>query len=890
MGSFVSLKKRTALLVMLCLPGILLYSCGGRRWPAHNEIAITWEVISNLHHPEEARVSARFTIKNNSKKTLDDSNWQLFYNQTPRFLLSSDPTAGVSVKHISGDWYTLYPETGFSLEPGETVTFEYESRFWWIKNSDAPKGFYVVFNDEKGKEKIVELTNIRIMPFERPEQLTRHLRDRAEVPSAERQYLKNERLQKVEKNELLPFIPSPVSYVAPGDSITINHKVRIVHDAPLQREALHLKNMLHDIMGWQVEVSTDFTATGPGIFLRLTDRLAPEIDLPFGKYALEAYALSVDRSGGIAISAMTEAGIFYGIQSLLALFPVDAFFEKPAEVVLPVAEVVDYPRFSYRGMHIDVARNFFPKEIIFKLLDILAFYKVNTLHMHLTDDEGWRLEIATLPELTAVGAQRGHTTRDAPALHPAFGSGPFAYAPGRQGSGYYTRQDFIDIVHYARDRHIRVIPEINLPGHARAAIKAMEARYEYYMQQGDEASASEYRLVDPDETSTYLSAQLFTDNVVNVARESVYRFTATVLDELVDIYAEAGVAFDVVHIGGDEVPSGAWSASPMVEQKLKTLPHIDASHNMHIYFIERVLEMASERGLKVAGWEEAALCTDDEGRRNMPYTPHAGGALIPYVWNNLWGAQDLAYRLANSGFPVVLCHVTAFYFDLAYSKDPEEPGLYWGGFVNTKSAWHYSPYDVFSTTLRDNMGRPVDVAAEYRHMERLRPEARHRILGVQAQLWSETLVQPELVEYYLLPKLLGFAETAWARERAWETITNDSLRMMEVDKGWSVFATTLGKRELHRLSALYGGFNYRIPPPGAVIHNGVLKANVEFPGLQIRYTLDGTEPQAGSELYEKPVAVHNAPVKVRVFDASTRGGRSVLLINESEEHSKHYEN
>ncbi len=344
---------------------------------------------------------------------------------------------------------------------------------------------------------------------------------------------------------------------------------------------------------------------------------------------------------------------------------------------------------------------------------------------------------------------------------------------------------------------------------------------------------------------------------------------------MIDIYSEAGAPLDFIHVGGDEVPRGAWSASPMINKKLEELDHISSHQNMHAYFTERILETAAARGLKLAGWEEVALVNDRDGK-HVPNIAFADGQLIPYVWNNLWGSQELAYRLANAGFPVVLSHVTAFYFDLAYNKDPREPGLYWGGFVDTRSAWHYAPYDVFKTTLRDNMGREIDIDTEYRHMERLMPEARKNILGVQAQLWSETILNAQLLEYYLLPKLPGFAETAWAQPRVWETTEEEDLRAKQTEAGWSIFAATLGKRELHRLSYLFGGYNYRIPPPGAVIENGFLEANMEFPGLTIRYTTDGSQPDVNSLLYSGPVKVSAAhDVKVRAFDISGKGGRSI---------------
>jgi len=176
-------------------------------------------------------------------------------------------------------------------------------------------------------------------------------------------------------------------------------------------------------------------------------------------------------------------------------------------------------------LHMDVSRNFQTKETILRFLDLLAFYKVNHFLFYTTEDEGWRLEIDGLPELTQVGAQRQHTSgKDTPVLHPAYGSGPNANADGKYGSGYYTKADFIEILKYANERHIKVIPEVNLPGHARAAIKAMEARYERLMKEGKTAEANEYRLIDPNDKSEYLSAQGYRDNVVCVGQESTYHF------------------------------------------------------------------------------------------------------------------------------------------------------------------------------------------------------------------------------------------------------------------------------------------------------------------------------------------------------------------------------
>jgi len=278
----------------------------------------------------------------------------------------------------------------------------------------------------------------------------------------------------------------------------------------------------------------------------------------------------------------------------------------------------------------------------------------------------------------------------------------------------------------------------------------------------------------------------------------------------------------------------------------------------------------------MAGWEEVALNSLPEGG-HVPNTDFAGGDVIPYIWNNLGGAQDLAYRLANRGFPVLLNHVTAFYFDLAYNRDPVEPGLYWGGFVDVRNAWYYNPYNVFQTTTHDAMGRTIDRDVEYRNMERLKPEARENIIGVQAQLWSETIRGPHMLEYYLLPKLLGLAETAWARERNWETMPEDDRSHAEIDRQWNIFANTMARRDLPRLSYIFGGYNYRIPPPGAVIENGRLQASATYPGLVIRYTLDGSEPTIYSPVYSEPVSVNGRNVLIAAFDESGRKSRTIKL-------------
>ncbi|MEE4178495.1 MAG: family 20 glycosylhydrolase [Bacteroides sp.] len=858
-------------LPFLLLILMVMISCQRNIFPGENDFAIEWEVISN-QHSERPAVKARFLVTNNSQLTLTDDNWTLYYNQSPRGVIGADEASGVLLEHINGDWYRILPLEGFSLKPGEQIEIIYECEAWWIKEADAPKGLYFVFNGEEGEEKIVEVKQYTILPFLRPEQSNRHNIDSTPLPTPELVYGENSKAFLIPEDELLPIIPSPLSVQGSGEHIILDNPLTISYEVGLEEEAHWLSNMIENHTGQSIRILEPTSSAQASVVLSLDDF---EIQ---GK-TTEGYRLEVSDDQVIRIEGNDRAGVFYGMQSLVALLPVEVILKETDEISLPVIRIEDAPRFGYRGLHIDVSRNFQKKENILKVIDLMAFYKLNVLHFHLTDDEGWRLEIPALPELTEVGSKRGHTTIDAPALHPAYGSGPFADATDSWGNGYYSREDYLEILRYATQRHIQIIPEINMPGHSRAAIKAMEARYEKFMAEGKEDAANEFRLIDPEETSEYYTAQSFRDNVVNVARESAYHFLETVLDEVIAMYEEADAPLDIVNIGGDEVPGGAWTQSPMVDALIKEKGLTGAHENMQAYFSGRALEIFKERNLKMAGWEEMAMIRDENGR-HVVNPALAGGHVIPNAWNSLWGQQDLAYRFANAGYPVILSHVTNFYFDLAYNKDPKEPGLYWGGFVKTRDAWHYSPFNVFTTNLRDNMGNAVDPEIAYASMERLKPEARANILGIQAQLWAETIFGPEMMEYYLLPKLIGLSETVWGAERIWENNPDPVSRAQQVEAGWNIFANTLARRELPRLSRLFGGFNYRIPLPGAIIQDGKLQANVEFPGLVIRYTFDGQDPSLESEEYTGPVEVNAPVVKLRAFDHSGKGSRVVEIKSE----------
>jgi hexosaminidase len=858
--------KKTGMLIKAVIMVLLLTNC--RYHTDLSEVAITWELISNTHS-DQPRARAEFTIRNNSGFRFTDNNWALYYSQAPRRIISTDPLSLAGVEWINGDWHRIVPRQGFDLRRGGEVTISYEAHAWWIKESDAPMGLYFVLYDNQGNETdTITVDNYRVRPFEREEQISRHREDLTPIPTPEWRFGDNKELSLLPENQLKKVIPTPVNIRSTGEIVSFTEPVGIFYQEGLKEEADYLARLLSDLTGQPFDPEKGTTERSNSILLKKSNFNVNGI-------TSEAYRLDIRENSSIIIEGTDNPGVFYGIQTLVSLLPLDVFRGAADVVRMEVMTIEDAPRFPYRGIHIDVARNFQEKETILKILDLLAFYKINTMHFHLTEDEGWRIEIKELPELTGVGGQRKHTAKDAPAVHPAYGSGPFPYAEGTYGSGYYTHEDYVEILKHAKSRHIKVIPEVNVPGHSRAAIKAMEDRYNRFMDAGDEQAASEFRLIDPEETSEYLSAQHFTDNVINVARESVYRFFETVVDGIIAMYEEADAPLEIFHTGGDEVPDGAWTQSPMIDELLGKMPEITDPKNLQAYFFERAIRILRERDLLIAGWEEVSLLRDEAGEY-VPNPGFADGTVIPYAWNSLWGHQDLGYRLANLGYPVVLCHVSNFYFDLAYNKDPREPGLYWAGFVNTRDAWYYAPFDMFKTTIKTAMGREVNIDEEYADMERIRPDAMQNILGLQAQLWSETILGQDMLEYYILPKIIGFAESAWTSERSFERIDDHDQREEEARRKWNVFANTIGQKELPRLASLHGGFNYRIPLPGAVVDNNILRANIEFPGLEIRYTTDGEEPSASSTLYTEPVGV-DGPVMLRAFDSAGRSSRTVIV-------------
>lgn len=838
--------------VLLAIP--LFLECSSR--PGF-DVAVTWALETNF--AEGGGHRAHFTIRNHSRVELTSANWEMYWNMSPRAVKPGSMTAGVTIQWVNGDFYVMKPKDGFRLRPGEEVEIGYTGTGAMIKESDAPTGLYLLLHAKGGSYQLYSVREYSIAPFAGPDQINRHANDAEPIPTAAWLFDDHALITELPADRVQLIVPSPRMLALEEGYFEIDARTAVSYAAGLQSEAALLAAFLTEMLQSPVSIRESRVSGRHDIHLARR-----EVEIP------GSYSLRVSPSAGVVISG-DAAGVFYGSQSLKALLPPEQLGQKSESIRVRAVRILDAPAFGYRGMHLDVARNFHAVATVKRLLDAMAFYKLNKLHLHLTEDEGWRIAIEELPELTQVGAVRAHPTDASAHLQPSYGSGPFADATTGYGSGFYARAQYIDLIRYARERHVEIVPEVNVPGHSRAAVKAMEYRYRRLMQEGREAEAEQYRLVDPDDASVYRSAQWYTDNVICVCRESAYTFLTTVIDDVIEMHAEAGVPLTTFHVGGDEVPRGAWSGSPLCAAYLAAHPEIHDAGNLQAAFFRRIVAYLRSKGLRVGGWEEVAMSFTEAGSWT-PNPEFANSNVVPYVWNSLRGAEDLGNRLANAGYPVVLSNVTNFYFDLAYNKDPREPGLYWGGFVDTRDAFEFVPYDVFKSirTTADGEAYSDD---DFSGKVALTAAGRGNILGIQAQLWSETVKGQGMLEYYYLPKMLGLAERAWSGQADWGSVADRAERNAAVDAAWNVFANALGRREFPRLDRLSGGYHYRLAPPGAKVENHRLVVNTAYPGMVVRYTTDGSDPTPASPLYAEPLAVTFEIIKLSTFDSR---GRSSL--------------
>lgn len=776
---------------------------------------------------------SRISLKTSKK------NWTIYYSQLPRGV-KQEGASEVKVEVVNGNFFKMYPTDEFApLAPGDSMRITFLCTYKLDRNSHVPEGTYWVETVD-GKEGSPLPVALKALPLPSPESMSGY-------PDATKIYESNLRLAgapALVQSDILPSVKKVVAIE--GDNVVLEGKVALAFPENFAGEAKLLKEKLTGLYGLEVVGNASVKI----VLEELLDRKEAVND--------EYYTINIGDNL-IKISAATPHGIFNGTQTLLSMLK-----GKQTPYLLEAVSIRDYPDLAYRGQMIDIARNFTAPENLKKLVDIFASYKLNVLHFHFCDDEAWRLEIPGLEELTTVGSRRGHTTDESQCLYPCYDGG---YAPDAKtvGNGYYSREEFIDLLKYAAERHVRIVPEIESPGHARAAIVSMKARYNKYFET-DPGKATEYILSEPEDTSRYVSVQYYTDNVMNVALPSTYRFMEKVIQELNAMYQEAGLSLSTVHLGGDEVPRGVWMGSPKCQELMKE-KGMTKAHDLSEYFITQMADVMQKNGLKFSGWQEVALGHTEEAHQQL-----RGQAAGVYCWNTVPGSDEVVYQTANNGYPVILCNVGNFYMDMAYNGHPDERGLDWGGYVDESVSFSMLPFSIYRSLRVDMAGNPIDLNNAEKGKTALTEIGKKHIMGVQGQLFAETIRSFDGVEYLLFPKILGLAERGWNAHPVWENLSGVR-EQQAFNQALALYYEKISKSEMPYWAK--HGINFRLPQPGLLVKDGNLYANVAIDGAEIRYTTDGSEPTAQSTLWKEPVKCGSLVVKAKTF---YQGKESLTII------------
>lgn len=805
-------------------------------------LSLRWQLLPEPPAAPAPADSARaqFVLTNVSTEALPSRGWALYFD-CEEGVLTGVTQGGFTVEQVAGGAYRMRPAQGFSgLEAGESVLVPVTLLGAPQNDEQAPLGIYFAYDDAPGAA--VALDDVR----------GAQIPPRSDARTPEKTFELNAMQLAIAPNDVPPVLPTPRHYERGDGQLRWTSMPRILAPSSLRGEAARAGEMLERY--FSAGTSSDAQALASAAQLQL--RIAPIA----GEKSAEAYVLRVDAQRGVEVRGNSAVGVARGLESLRQLLPIAP---SPAGgVALPVIEIKDAPRFAYRGLMLDVARNFQSKETVFGVLDLMARFKLNVFHFHITDDEGWRLEIEGLPELTTIGAHRGHGGLSLDRIPPAYGSGPDV--ANKFGSGYYTRADYIAILKYAAALHIEVIPEVEMPGHARAAVMAMAERARRLHAAGD-AAADRYLLNDRDDASVYQSAQRYNDNVMNPALPSTYAFIAQVIDTLVDLHKEAKVPLRAVHVGGDELPDGAWEKSPACAALMRR-EHLANRDAVWDYFYAHVDALLRKRGLAMDGWEELGTRVQKIGKRVQvrPNPDVASRGYTLFVWRNIEGADDLAYRAANAGYDIVLTPANRLYLDMTPYSDPDEMGQTWAGRVDLNTVFDYIPYD-------DNRIAP-DSPEHLPNMERLTDAGRAHIKGIEAPLFSETINDPTRLDYMLMPRMLAVAERAWAADPDWTSEADAGRASRSHAFAWSRFVAQLGFDVLPRLDAEWPQLHYRLPPPGVKLIGESVFANMQIPGFTLRYTLDGSDPTVSSPEVNMSIA-QRAVVSVAAFDRNGRASR-----------------
>ncbi|MGR5267211.1 beta-N-acetylhexosaminidase [Vibrio astriarenae] len=773
----------------------------------------------------------------NQGSAIDSSDWAIYFHSIRLILdVGNDQ---FKVTRVTGDLHKLEPTDKFDgFAENEEVVIPLIGEYWQLFETDFMPGAFVAAPNAEPRL-IAALNTEDVASFVsglEGDNLKRTPGDNNVFANALSRFDKNSDLTQQDVSTLL--LPTPISVVAGEGKLDIS-------------SGLALPEGVFDEL--QIGALTE-RAQLLGVNLRGGQAVSIELstELPTEYAKSGGYQLSISHQG-IEVVAFDKAGAFYAMQSVFGLVDI----ENPSP--LPNVRIHDAPRFEYRGVMVDVARNFHSKPAILATIDQMAAYKMNKLHLHLTDDEGWRLEIPGLPELTDVGSNRCFDLEEQRCLLPQLGSGSTS---DNFGSGYFTTQDYVEILTYAKARHIEVIPEIDMPAHARAAVVSMEARYDRLMAEGKAEQANEYRLMDPQDTSNVTTVQFYDkQSFINPCMASSTRFVDKVISEVAAMHEKAGMPLSTWHFGGDEAKNiklaagfqdinaqekVAWKGnidlsqqdkpfaqSPQCQALLQDGVVSDFGH-LPSYFAQEVSKLVAEKGIpNFQAWQDGLKYSEGVDAFATENTR-------VNFWDVLyWGGTSSVYEWSDKGYDVIVSNPDYVYMDMPYEADPKERGYYWATrATDTRKMFGFAPENMpqnAETSLdRDGNGftgkGEIEAAPFY---------------GLSAQLWSETVRNDEQYEYMVFPRVLAAAERAWHRAE-WEndyqvgveySQQSDLVNKSALNDDYNRFANVVGQRELAKLEK--AGIDYRLPVPGAKVENNQLHMNVQFPGVALQYSTDG---------------------------------------------------
>lgn len=533
-----------------------------------------------------------------------------------------------------------------------------------------------------------------------------------------------------EKADFAKVVPAPdkISYNAKGGDFTLSASTVINYtagNADMERNATFLAQYVKDMTKLELgkQASKGKAKTGISLVLNAKAKLAPE-----------AYEIVVDKRG-VTVTGATAAGVFYGVQAIRKSLPV---LQSAESVELPAAKVEASPRFAYRGMMLDCARHFFPAKFVKKYIDLIALHNMNRLHWHISDDQGWRFSVPGYPRLAEVGSKRAQTVTG----HNS------ELEDGVPYGGYYTDDEIRDIVKYAAERYVTIVPEVDMPGHMMAALAA-------YPELGCTGG--------PYKTGEFWGVYR---DILCAGNEKVYTFIEKTLDHICDLFPG-----QYIHIGGDESPRVRWEKCPkcqakIAEQGLTDKDGMSKEARLQGYFAKRVQKYLEAKGRKIIGWDELLGCDVDTTATIMS-----------------WRGAEPGAQGAKLGHDVIMSPNNALYFDHYQSKDTgsEPPAI--GGFSDVANVYNLEPV-------------PAELA----------PSVKAHIKGVQANVWTEYIPYTNQVEYMVLPRMAALSEVQWLQpsEKNFEAFKKrvDSLRHIYELYGYN-YAHHLWPSEFRKVAKSY---------------------------------------------------------------------------------------